>query len=73
MVRQDRLIVTALSEGMHAQTDEECLNIAQDIRIVLGELAERISQALKDEAELKSAVGRLMNRKTSSPRSNEAR
>jgi hypothetical protein len=43
-------------------TDEECLGLAQDARIVLAELADRLSQVLKDEAELKTAVGRLLNR-----------
>lgn len=57
------LLHKALSEVLHAQTDAECLEFAQDIRLVLTELAERISQALKEEAELKSAVGRLVNRK----------
>ena len=56
------LLHTALSEGLHEHTDEECLEIAQEIRLVLAELAERISQALKEEAELKGAVSRLMNR-----------
>ena len=59
------LLHKALSEGLHAQTDGECLELAQDIRLVLTELAERISQALKEEAELKDAVGRLVNRKES--------
>jgi hypothetical protein len=57
------LLHSALSEGLHAQSDEECLEIASEIRIVMTELADRISQALKDEAELKSAVSRLLNRK----------
>lgn len=57
------LLHSALSEGLHAQTDEECLEIAGEIRIVMTELADRISQALKDEAELKSAVTRLLSRK----------
>jgi predicted nucleic acid-binding protein len=57
------LLHTALSEGLHDQKDEECLQIAQEIRLVLTELAERISQALKEEAELKQAVSRLMGRK----------
>jgi hypothetical protein len=56
------LLHTALSEGLHEHTDQECLEIAQEIRLVLTELAERISQALKEEAELKDAVSRLMNR-----------
>ncbi len=52
-----------LSEGLHAGTDKECLELATSIRVVLTELAERISQALKDEAELNQAVARLMKPK----------
>jgi hypothetical protein len=57
------LLHTALSEGLHDQKDEECLEIAREIRVVLTELAERISHALREEAELKEAVSRLMSRK----------
>jgi hypothetical protein len=57
------LLHTALSKGLHDQNDEECLEIAQEIRVVLTELAERISQALKEDAELKQAVSRLMSSK----------
>jgi hypothetical protein len=56
------LLHSALSEAIHDKTDEECLAIARDIRIVLAELAERSAQALKDHAELKGAVSRLQNR-----------
>jgi hypothetical protein len=56
------LLHSALSEGLHAQSEEECLEIATSIRLVMVELADRISQALKDEAELKTAVSRLLNR-----------
>ncbi len=59
------LLHSALSEGLHAQTDEECLELAESIRLVLAGLAERISQALKDEAELSVAVTKLMQRKNS--------
>jgi hypothetical protein len=45
---------------MHDRTDKLCLELATSIRVVLTELAERISQALKDEAELKQAVTRLL-------------
>jgi hypothetical protein len=55
------LLHKALSEGLHAQSDERCLDLANTVRLVLMELAERIGQALKDEAELNSAVSRLMN------------
>jgi hypothetical protein len=54
------LLHNALSEGLHAQTDEDCLELAMSIRIVLTELADRLGQALKDEAELATAVSRLL-------------
>jgi hypothetical protein len=50
----------ALSTGLHEKTDEECLEIAHDVRVVLIELADRLGQLLKDEAELNSAVTRLL-------------
>lgn len=58
------LLHPALSEGLHKKTDAECLELAKDIRVVLTELADRISQALKDEAELTSAVTRLLQKET---------
>jgi hypothetical protein len=57
------LLHTALSEGIHATTDDECLQIATSIRIVLTELVERMGAALKDETELNSAVARLIQAK----------
>jgi hypothetical protein len=57
------LLHTALSRGLHAHTDEQCLELAHDVRVVLAELAERLGQALKDEAELNTAVTRLMSAK----------
>ncbi len=56
------LLHSALSEGIHAKTDEECLELATSIRMVLIELAERIATALKDEAELRTAVTRLLKK-----------
>ncbi len=56
------LLYSALSEGLHEKTDEECLELATSIRVVLTELAERISTALKDEAELRGAVSQLLRR-----------
>ena len=56
------LLHSALSEGLHARTDEECLEMARSIRVVLTEMAERVSVALKDEAELKQALSNLMRR-----------
>jgi len=59
------LLHDALSEGLHTHTDEECLELAMSIRVVLTELAERTSVALKEEATLKDAVSKLLNRKSS--------
>jgi hypothetical protein len=58
------LLHAALSEGIHEHTDAECLDIAKEIRLVLTELAERISIALKEEAELQTAVSRLLARRS---------
>ena len=57
------LLHSALSEGVHALSDEECLDLAGSIRVVLTELSERLGQALKDEAELTKALHKLANRK----------
>jgi hypothetical protein len=54
------LLHSALSLGLHAQTDEQCLARAHDVRLVLIELSERLSQVLKDNVELNSAVTRLL-------------
>jgi hypothetical protein len=58
------LLHSALSEGLHGKSDEECLEDATNIRIVMAELAERMGQALKDEAELTTAVSRLISKKS---------
>lgn len=55
-----KLLHSALSVGLHGQTDEQCLELARTIRIVLSELAERLSYVLKDSAELNVAVSRLL-------------
>lgn len=57
------LLHGALSDGVHGRTDEECLEIASSVRVVLGELAERLSQALKNEVELSKALSTLMGRR----------
>lgn len=61
------LLHSALSEGLHAQSDEECLEVATSIRIVMAEFAERMGQALKEEAELNAAVSRLLQKKKAAP------
>jgi hypothetical protein len=55
------LLHRALSRNLHGASDEECLKVAHDIRIVLFELAESLGRALRDERELNDAVSRLLN------------
>ena len=57
------LLHSALSEGLHSQDDDQCLSIATSIRVVMAELADRLSQAMKDEAVLNDAVSRLLQKK----------
>lgn len=57
------LLHDALSDGIHGHTDEECLEIAASIRVILSELSERLDQALKDDSEVTKALQALMIRK----------
>jgi len=50
------LLHNALSGGVHNLPDDECLELATGIRVVLVELSEKLGQALKDEKELSDAV-----------------
>ena len=56
--------IAKLIQDTAAKIDEKCLELAKSIRIVLTELAIRSAQVLKDKAELKSAVNRLLKKKT---------
>jgi hypothetical protein len=56
------LLHDALSKGLHALSEEECLDRAQAIRIVLSALAERLSELLKDQSALKNAIDKLSSR-----------
>lgn len=55
------LLHSALSKGLHDEgmTDEHCLLLAQSIRTVLATLAERSSELLKDDEEIKNAIKTL--------------
>jgi len=68
------LLHNALSAGLHEDTDDGCLSLAQAVRVVLVDLSERLSHALRDDAELKTAVSRLMkpNPSIKPPRSQQA-
>jgi hypothetical protein len=53
------LLYKALSVGVHELTDEECLDIAHSVRVILSELSNRLSEMLKDHSELKEAIKSL--------------
>ena len=60
------LLHKTLSEQLHGLTDEDFLQQAQDIRVVLSALLENITNVLKDEDELRAAANRLTQRRDSS-------
>ncbi len=53
------LLHTVLSKHIHELTDEECLEFASNIRIVLTEFAERLDATLKNDPALAAAVTKL--------------
>lgn len=57
------LLHTALSEGLHVQTDEECLTLATHVRVVMMALAKQLASALEDDAELNLAVTQLAKKR----------
>jgi hypothetical protein len=54
------LLHQALSEGVHVLSDDECLDRAKSIRLILFELSERLSNAMKEHSELKQALSKLL-------------
>ena len=57
------LLHDALSEGLHNDSDDECLDIAHAIRAILGGLLKNMDYALKDNQKLKDSVTSLLKRK----------
>jgi len=55
------LLHTALSSHLHKGSDDECLEAATSIRLVLIEFSERLDEVMKDQAELDVAVSRLLS------------
>ena len=61
------LLYKPLSVQLHDLTDEECLQQAADIRLVLTALLENIADVTKNQAELKGAADRLKQGKPKPP------
>jgi hypothetical protein len=57
------LLHQAISKSLHEDSDEECLEAAEAIRVVLGEFAERLSQLSREQAEVKNAISKLFKSK----------
>ncbi|CAH6838050.1 conserved hypothetical protein [Vibrio chagasii] len=57
------LLYSALSEGLHVHSDDECLQYAQAIKLVLFELVDRLDSSLKEDKALLDAV-KLLSLKT---------
>jgi hypothetical protein len=53
----------ALSVGLHSESDEECLETAHAVRLVLTDLVEKMSLLQLENSELKSAVQHLIAKK----------
>lgn len=53
------LLYRPLSVQIHDLSDEQCLQQAADIRVVLNEKFDNISRVLRDDETLKAAVSRL--------------
>jgi hypothetical protein len=66
------LLHTALSEGIHTESDEDCLSLAGDIRNVLIDFVGRAAMALQETAELNSSVTRLLQRQAGKVRAPSA-
>lgn len=53
------LLYKALSEGVHELTDDQCLERAEAIRVILIDFAGRVGEALKERKEVEDALTKL--------------
>lgn len=54
-----KLLHKAVSKGIHSMSDEECLQYAESIRLILVALTQRIDEFLKDSSEIHNAINVL--------------
>jgi len=57
-----KVLYDALSVHIHEKDDAECLELAESMRIVLSDLADKINEAKKNHSEVSKALGRLMRK-----------
>jgi len=56
------LLHQALSRDLHSASDEDCLQAASTIRVVLTELSDRMAQITRENSELKTALSKLFGK-----------
>jgi hypothetical protein len=61
------LIHNALSAGLHAHSDENCLELATTIRLVMIDFAEKLAIFRKTQSDLDNAVLKLLQKKSGTP------
>ncbi|SCB10084.1 hypothetical protein [Cupriavidus alkaliphilus] len=57
------LLHDALSDHLHDKSDEQCLETARIVRVLLAELAEKLSAVFADRKEVEGAVAALLQRR----------
>ena len=55
----------SLSEGLHAKTDDECIELAENIRLVLTYLVEQIALARESSSRFTEGMRKLLDKKSS--------
>ena len=55
-----KMLHSALSKGMHNLSDEECLEQAQAVRVILTELVSNIARVLRERREVDTAIEKLL-------------
>ena len=55
-----KMLHSALSKGMHNLSDEECLEQAQAVRVILTELVSNIARVLRKRREVDTAIEKLL-------------
>lgn len=53
------ILYKILSEGVHEMNDEQCLELAKHIRVVLVDFANRVGEALRERKELQDSLTKL--------------
>lgn len=54
-----KLLHSAISKGVHNMSDDECLQYAQSVRVILFELIDKMNAILKDTQEIHDAISIL--------------